>query len=85
MLEFITSDVFLFIMEGSQCRSDQLDQCPIKRSGTGRARSAGVSTGVVMMVYLAWHRSGFLPENFGHVQNIRIEIQKPSSRKAIWN
>ena len=42
---------------------------PIKRSGTGRARS----TGVVGVVYLARHRSGFLPENFGHVRKLRVD------------
>ena len=32
---------------------------PIKRLGTGQAGSAGM----VGVVCLAWHRSGFLPEN----------------------
>ena len=35
------------------------------------------------MVYLAGHRSGFLPENFGHVQKLRVEIKKSSAREAI--
>ena len=52
---------------------------PIKRSGTDRARSAGV----VGVVYLSRHRSCFLPEKFGHVQKIRVEIEKPSAREAI--
>ena len=41
------------------------------------------TVGVVGMVYLARHRSGLLPENFWHVQKIRVEIEKPSARETI--
>ena len=52
---------------------------PIKQSGTGRARSAGV----VGVVYLARHRSGFLPENFGHVQKSSRDREAKRSRSHL--
>ena len=42
---------------------------PIMRSGADRA----CSKGAVGTVYFGYH-SGFLPDNFGHVKNIRVGI-----------
>ena len=75
-------------MVGSHCRSDQLDQALSRDRGLVELarqvwsgwRGRG---GVVGVVYLARHRSGFLPGNVGHVQKIRVEIEKQSAREAI--
>ena len=69
-LSFLMHLSYYSIMVGPYCQLDQLDQARssdrglVELAGTGRARSAGV----VGVVYLARHRSGFQPKDFGHVQ-----------------
>ena len=58
---------------------------PIRSTRSSDRGLVKLTIGVVRVVCLAQHRSGFLPENFGHVRNIRIEIEKPSTQEAIRN
>ena len=59
--------------------ADQIHRSnPIKRPGTGLART----TEVVMLVFIVWLRSTFLPEQFSHDKHIRIDIEKTSVREA---
>ena len=54
---------------------------PIMRPGADLACSAGA----VGTVYFGRHHSGFLPENFWHVKNIRVGIVLQKAREAIEN
>ena len=52
---------------------------PIIGSGTGLVQSSRA----VGTVCLGRHKSGLLPECFGHVQNIRVVVVQQCGREAI--